>query len=151
MPASLSTLPVVEPGTAVRIAFDEGPLTIGYVDGQPTTRDDGVRMFPVDFEPNDPTSEPVVLPDTVLVAVCEWTLSIVDSLALACSDPLPGVRQAYDIPCHFDATRQVIVGQPNRDDVNAVSAPMFMCAEHAVMTEHEAQADGVASEVQPLV
>lgn len=123
---------LAHPGTPIRLWFDEGPATIGYVLSQ--VDDARLRVeFPVvdDGTVARPDAEPEgefiqgpaftqTLPATLLVAVCEHVETYDDEWGLACSEP--NVPTVMSIPCLMDATFSVA------DPISAV--PTNLCAEH---------------------
>ena len=116
------------PGTAVRLSFDTGPKSVGYV----LDVIDAVRVrleFPSetgthDGEYVDQRVAVMVLPNHILVPVCEWVETYADDWGLACSEP--GVPTSFDIPCHHDATTTVHMPA----DQWGPSVPMNLCPEH---------------------
>lgn len=94
-------------GTAVRLSVDTGHASVGYLFGLEGIRDDGERLWTVDFDP-DATLDPSLthgLAESTLVPVCEHAETFADDFGLACSEP--GVPTSFDIRCGFDATRIV--------------------------------------------
>jgi hypothetical protein len=124
MPARNTTL---VPGTPVRLSFDTGRKSVGYV----IEILDAVRVrleFPSDVgvhdgEFFDGRAAVLVLPSHVVVPVCEWVETYADEWGLACSEP--GVPTSFDVPCHHDATTTVY--PPDSMDC---ALPVNLCPEH---------------------
>lgn len=131
------------PGTAVRLSFDTGPKSVGYV----VEVIDDVRLrleFPSatgthDGEFFEGRASVFVQPVSVLVPVCEWVESHPDEYGLACSEP--GVPTVIDIPCHYDAVNTVWPRDPQSPDEPPV--PMNMCPTHTSESLLEALALGL--------
>lgn len=122
-------------GTPVRLSFDQGPASVGYV------REviDKVRVqveFPCDDASHDGEfidgpATVFVAPRSILVTVCEWTETYADEWGMACSEP--GVPTSYSVPCLFDATTTVYPG----------GAPVNLCPEHATQSLRDALRESV--------
>lgn len=131
------------PGTAVRLSFDQGPASVGYV----LAVVDKVRVR-VEFPTEPGAREGIyserrvsefVMPVTVLVPVCEWQDEYADEWGLACSEP--GVPTSFVVPCHHDAATTVHVREPD-----GTESPWNLCPEHTTESLRDALTESVRRE-----
>lgn len=142
------TVRSLTPGTAVRLSFDQGPASVGYV----LTVIDKVRVrleFPSDDRSHergvytDRRVTEFVMPHTVLVPVCEWVDVFDDGYGLACSEP--GVPTEIEVPCHHDATTTVYVRNP-WEPSDAEPSPLNLCPEHTTELLRDALTESARTE-----
>ncbi len=111
-----------EPGDYVRLSFDLTASNPGRLVSHDWTREDGVQMWTVVFEQG---GRQTGVAATTLVPICPWPVVIADAITLY---------------CHFDASREVRVGE-QRDRY---------CLDHATWAGYDAVSLGVDAETWPL-